>query len=141
MLPLLWISFGNEIRRFRSETAPRSGLIYFVQQVPRTEKFPLWFVEVLTESPAVGRVVILIYKTVSVRGYLVMFLAGLDVLEMIPGRLGVPKSRLSGFQKFEAPDPAKWTGRGYAIVNPDARGAYDSEGDLRQVSKWCCSLE
>ena len=30
-------------------------------------------------------------------------------LDMVPGRVGVPKDRLSGYEKFEAPDPAKWT--------------------------------
>lgn len=44
--------------------------------------------------------------------------------------LGVPKSSLSGLEKFEAPDPAEWCRRGYAIVNVDARGAFQSEGDL-----------
>ncbi|KAJ5355920.1 alpha/beta-hydrolase [Penicillium concentricum] len=55
---------------------------------------------------------------------------GFNPLDMIPGRMGVPRSRLSGFEKFEAPDPAKWTAKGYAIVNPDPRGVYDSEGDI-----------
>ncbi|KAM0547534.1 hypothetical protein ACHAPJ_010278 [Fusarium lateritium] len=44
--------------------------------------------------------------------------------------LGVPKSSLSGLEKFEAPDPAEWCPRGYAIVQPDARGCYHSEGDI-----------
>ncbi|KAF9701523.1 hypothetical protein EKO04_000001 [Ascochyta lentis] len=44
--------------------------------------------------------------------------------------LGVPKSALSGLEKFEAPDPAEWCPRGYAIVNVDARGAYMSEGNI-----------
>lgn len=30
----------------------------------------------------------------------------------------------------QAPDPAEWVERGYAIVNIDARGAGDSEGDI-----------
>ncbi|KAJ5392912.1 hypothetical protein N7465_011886 [Penicillium sp. CMV-2018d] len=51
-------------------------------------------------------------------------------LDVVPGRVGVPVSRLSGFEKFEAPDPAEWTARGYAIVNVDSRGVYDSEGDI-----------
>ncbi|KAE8406400.1 alpha/beta-hydrolase [Aspergillus pseudonomiae] len=55
---------------------------------------------------------------------------GFNPLDMIPGRVGVPQNRLSGFEKFEAPDPAEWTARGYAIVNPDPRGTYDSEGDI-----------
>ncbi|KUL87572.1 hypothetical protein ZTR_04589 [Talaromyces verruculosus] len=58
-------------------------------------------------------------------------------LDLVPGRVGVAKSRLSGYEKFEAPDPAEWTARGYAIVNPDVRGAYDSEGNIR----WWCSDE
>lgn len=52
---------------------------------------------------------------------------------MVPGRVGVPANRLSGFEKFEAPDPAEWTARGYAIINPDSRGAFDSEGNLMYV--------
>ncbi|KAJ6029759.1 uncharacterized protein N7446_010891 [Penicillium canescens] len=52
-------------------------------------------------------------------------------LDVVPGRVGVPVARLSGFEKFEAPDPAEWTARGYAIVNVDSRGVYDSEGDIR----------
>lgn len=59
--------------------------------------------------------------------------AGHFNLDVVPGRVGVPKSRVSGFEKFEAPDPAEWTARGYAIVNVDARGVYDSEGDIRYV--------
>jgi predicted acyl esterase len=59
---------------------------------------------------------------------------GFNPLDMIPGRMGVPRNRLSRFEKFEAPDPAEWTARGYAIVNPDPRGTYDSEGDIKYVS-------
>lgn len=50
------------------------------------------------------------------------------------GRVGIPQSMLSGFENFEALDPADWTARGYAIVNVDARGSFDSEGDIRQVT-------
>jgi predicted acyl esterase len=61
------------------------------------------------------------------------FYSGHFNLDVVPGRVGVPKSRVSGFEKFEAPDPAEWTARGYAIVNVDARGVYDSEGNIRYV--------
>ena len=44
--------------------------------------------------------------------------------------LGVGACDLSGLEKFEAPDPAEWCARGYAVVNVDARGCYDSEGDI-----------
>jgi predicted acyl esterase len=50
---------------------------------------------------------------------------------MIPGRVGIPKSQLSGFESFEAPDPAEWTAHGYAIVNVDARGIFGSGGNHR----------
>lgn len=53
---------------------------------------------------------------------------------MIPARAGVPKYNLSGYESFEAPDPAEWTVRGYAVVNVDSRGSFDSEGDLRYES-------
>jgi uncharacterized protein len=49
------------------------------------------------------------------------------------GRAGVPKSRLSDFQKFESADPAMWVARGYAVLNPDTRGAYWSEGEFGLV--------
>lgn len=44
--------------------------------------------------------------------------------------LGIDQSRLSGLAKFEAPDPAYWCANGFAICNPDARGAFNSEGDI-----------
>lgn len=44
---------------------------------------------------------------------------------------GIPKDATSGLQKFEGPDPAYWCNHGYAIVNPDVRGAYRSEGVIR----------
>ncbi|KAJ9615768.1 hypothetical protein H2200_001845 [Cladophialophora chaetospira] len=43
-------------------------------------------------------------------------------LDVVPGRVGVPESALSGLESFEAPDPAEWTAHGYAVVNVDARG-------------------
>ena len=56
---------------------------------------------------------------------------GFFSLDLIPGRVGIPKSILSGYEKFEAPDPAEWVQHGYAIVNVDARGAFKSEGNIR----------
>ncbi|CEL03654.1 hypothetical protein ASPCAL04804 [Aspergillus calidoustus] len=44
--------------------------------------------------------------------------------------LGVRHEHLSGLEKFEAPDPAEWCPRGYVVVNVDARGVFDSEGDI-----------
>ncbi|MGC9669794.1 CocE/NonD family hydrolase [Planosporangium sp. 12N6] len=44
-------------------------------------------------------------------------------------RLGIDQSKLSGLMKFEAPDPGYWCAQGYAVCNPDARGAFNSEGD------------
>lgn len=60
--------------------------------------------------------------------------AGVISLDMIPHRAGVPKSKLSGYEKWEAPDPAEWCPRGYAVINVDARGVFDSEGDIRYVT-------
>lgn len=54
---------------------------------------------------------------------------GVDSLRlMTPWNLGVPMGNLSGLEKFEAPDPADFVPRGFAIVNIDSRGAFDSEG-------------
>lgn len=51
-------------------------------------------------------------------------------LDDLPDRSGVPLDWVSELQKFEAPDPAFWVNHGYAVLNPDPRGAYKSEGDL-----------
>ncbi|OJJ07753.1 hypothetical protein ASPVEDRAFT_57030 [Aspergillus versicolor CBS 583.65] len=56
---------------------------------------------------------------------------GFLTLHLVPGRVGVPQSRLSGYESFEAPDPAEWTARGYAVANVDIRGFFDSTGDIR----------
>jgi predicted acyl esterase len=37
----------------------------------------------------------------------------------------------SPYTKAEGPDPLYWCKHGYAIINPDARGAFKSEGDIR----------
>lgn len=55
---------------------------------------------------------------------------GGQMLDDVPMRAGVLQSMTSGLEKFEAPDPAYWCARGYAVVNPDKRGAYRSEGNL-----------
>ena len=52
------------------------------------------------------------------------------VLTKFPNSFGVPKTSLSGLQAWEANDPAYWCNHGYAIVQVDARGAFDSEGDI-----------
>lgn len=46
--------------------------------------------------------------------------------------IGVPGSQTSGLEKFEAPDPAEWCARDYAVVQADARGTFNSEGDMYQ---------
>lgn len=70
---------------------------------------------------------------------------GFRIFDNIPFRLGLPESATSGLEKFEGlvqltlhmivtdgcrPDPVEWCPRGYAIVNVDIRGSWESEGDL-----------
>jgi predicted acyl esterase len=43
---------------------------------------------------------------------------------------GVPP--VSSMTKFEGPDPAYWCKHGYAVINVDARGSGNSEGDILQ---------
>ncbi|RSM05436.1 hypothetical protein CDV31_009588 [Fusarium ambrosium] len=51
-------------------------------------------------------------------------------LDDLTNRSNVPLSEVSELQKFEAPDPAYWVSKGYAVLNPDVRGAYASEGNI-----------
>ena len=54
-------------------------------------------------------------------------------LDDLPNRFGVPLELVSELQRFEGADPAYWCAHGYAVVNPDPRGALMSEGN---VSYW-----
>ncbi|KAH6718396.1 Alpha/Beta hydrolase protein [Leptodontidium sp. MPI-SDFR-AT-0119] len=55
---------------------------------------------------------------------------GFDIYGNCPYRIGIPESKLSGLEKFEFLDPAEWAPRGYAIVNVDLRGTWESDGNL-----------
>ena len=55
---------------------------------------------------------------------------GLTLLDDFPFRAGVARNAVSELQKWEGPDPAYWCYHGYAVVNPDARGAFSSNGDI-----------
>lgn len=57
---------------------------------------------------------------------------GNEILDDFPFRFGIPLSKLSELQKWEAPDPAYWVPQGYAIVSPDPRGCGKSEGNIYQ---------
>lgn len=52
-------------------------------------------------------------------------------LDDVPFRAGVPQNATSRLERFEGPDPAYWVDKGYAIINPDARGSYMSEGIIQ----------
>lgn len=54
----------------------------------------------------------------------------LDNGTMFPNRFGIARSALSGLQAWEGNDPAYWCSHGYAVVQVDARGAFDSQGDI-----------
>ena len=45
-------------------------------------------------------------------------------------RCGVADADLSENTIFEGPDPKYWCPNGYAVINVDSRGAWNSEGDL-----------
>jgi putative CocE/NonD family hydrolase len=67
---------------------------------------------------------------------------------MGPYHIGIPYQSLSGYETFEGPNPADWIERGYCVVDPDARGAMRSEGnmviggpqeaiDIYDLIEWC----
>lgn len=64
-------------------------------------------------------------------------------LDNVPWRTGVPRDRTTDLEKYESLDPAEWCPRGYAIVNTDSRGVFDSDGDMHflgtQVSLYVVS--
>ncbi|HKV72643.1 MAG TPA: CocE/NonD family hydrolase, partial [Gemmatimonadales bacterium] len=48
--------------------------------------------------------------------------------DIFPGH-GVDPSWVSRYAGFEAPDPLYWTRHGYAVINVDPRGMWNSQGD------------
>lgn len=63
--------------------------------------------------------------------------------EVLPGA-DVDTSKLSSHVIFEAPDPGFWCPAGYAVIYPDPRGTWGSEGDASfgtaQEVEDCCDL-
>ncbi len=57
-------------------------------------------------------------------------LEGFQSQDRVPFRAGIPRDKTSDLEKFEALDPAEWCPRGYAIVNVDPRGVFDSDGNI-----------
>ena len=49
--------------------------------------------------------------------------------------LGMETGTVSGLMKFEGPDPAFWCAHGYAVCNPDPRGSFNSDGNIRFWSR------
>ncbi|MGW3133647.1 CocE/NonD family hydrolase [Streptomyces sp. NPDC001123] len=80
--------------------------------------------DVYRPTPAAGPLpAILIYTPYGKRG-------GWWNTNMAATRFGVPPKDVSGFQAFEALDPAYWCANDYALIVVDARGTGHSGGDM-----------
>ncbi len=56
--------------------------------------------------------------------------SALEMLPMCVWNCCVPRSDLSGIEKFEGLDPRLWCPKGYAIISVDTRGAGNSDGSI-----------
>jgi len=52
----------------------------------------------------------------------------------IRGNCGISDDEFNEYTVFEAGDPVYWCRNGYILINPDPRGAWNSEGDLTFMS-------
>jgi predicted acyl esterase len=52
----------------------------------------------------------------------------------IRGNCGINDDEFNEYTAFEAGDPVYWCRNGYILINPDPRGAWNSEGDLTFMS-------
>ncbi len=52
----------------------------------------------------------------------------------IRGNCGIEDKDINEYTAFEAGDPVYWCRNGYVLINPDPRGAWNSEGDLTFMS-------
>ncbi|GAA6018961.1 hypothetical protein JCM10207_009214 [Rhodosporidiobolus poonsookiae] len=55
----------------------------------------------------------------------------INMLPVTTWRCGITNEDLSGWEKFEALDPARWCPRGYAIASVDIRGSGHSDGKVQ----------
>lgn len=81
------------------------------------------YVDVLRPVNQAGLPVLLSWSPYGKQG-------GIIILDDIPERAGIPRHWLSGLEMFEGPDPGYWCSHGYAVINVDARGAFQSQGDI-----------
>ncbi|RDW87854.1 hypothetical protein BP5796_03548 [Coleophoma crateriformis] len=56
--------------------------------------------------------------------------SALEMLPMCVWNCCVPRSDLSGIEKFEGLDPRIWCPKGYAVISVDTRGAGNSDGTI-----------
>jgi predicted acyl esterase len=94
-----------------------------------------------TEVPATERVpIIMVWAPYGKHGNSELF------MNELPERMGITKDMYSGYETFEGPDPAFWyvlfsrqisrvehfhrVPKGYAVVQVDARGSWNSEGNM-----------
>ena len=52
----------------------------------------------------------------------------------IRGNCGIEDKDINEYTAFEAGDPVYWCRNGYVLINPDPRGAWNSEGDITFMS-------
>jgi predicted acyl esterase len=52
----------------------------------------------------------------------------------IRGNCGITDNEFNDYTAFEAGDPVYWCMNGYILINPDPRGAWNSEGDLTYMT-------
>lgn len=56
-----------------------------------------------------------------------------NVSDSLPPATGLPAGSISKHTGFEVPDPLYWTAAGYAVIYPDPRGTWRSEGAYYQT--------
>jgi len=57
--------------------------------------------------------------------------SSIDMLPVTTWRCGIRSEDISGWEKFEGLDPARWCPRGYAIASVDIRGSGNSDGKVQ----------
>ncbi|MEH7521333.1 hydrolase [Priestia megaterium] len=50
--------------------------------------------------------------------------------DLFENRMDVPSEWEDGLNKFEGPNPGYWVNQGYAIIHPDPRGIFNSNGNI-----------
>ncbi|GAA5875196.1 hypothetical protein JCM8547_005548 [Rhodosporidiobolus lusitaniae] len=112
-------------------TAPLTSDILLEHDVPLTMRDGVTlYTDIYRPADAKGPVPCLVMWSPYGKRY-----SSINMLPVTTWKCGIRSSDLSGWEKFEGLDPARWCPQGYAIASVDIRGSGHSSGSVQIMGK------